>query len=230
MLAPVEDPLAEERRRGVERFRHQVDHPLGSGFYGVAALAGAPPQARDRALLAGGLIDASMLVAPRAASAPRSAPWAKGRLAPFNWQQPAIGLRELNADGQAMGMKAWLERSMLGKGKRVNPRLTPPGWQGNGIVHNEARGHLLARSLGGPGGLEKRNFVTLTQNGANTPQMSGFEREVANRVRSGELVEYSVTPFYDGPGRAPSSVLMTAHGSRRAPSGRLVLNPTGRRK
>jgi hypothetical protein len=119
---------------------------------------------------------------------------------------------------------------MLGTGAAVNPRLRPPGWQGNGRHFNEARGHLLARSLGGAGGLEGRNFVTLTQKGANTPQMRDFERNVAQRVRAGEVVEYSVTPLYDHGALPPSAVLTTAYGSRRAPSARLIRNPAGRRK
>lgn len=43
-------------------------------------------------------------------------------------------------------------------------------------------GHLLANVLGGTG-KKMWNLVTLTQHGANSPQMRGFEREIASRIR-----------------------------------------------
>jgi hypothetical protein len=75
-----------------------------------------------------------------------------------------------------------------------------------------------------------RNLVTLTHKGANTPQMQGFERGVARRVRGGEVVEYSATPMYRDGVLPPSAILMTAHGSRGAPSARIINNPAGRRR
>jgi len=119
---------------------------------------------------------------------------------------------------------------MLGTGARASRRLAPPGWQGNGNRYNEARGHLLAKSLGGAGGLESRNFVTLTQKGANSPQMQAFEQAVARKLHAGEVVDYSVTPLYDDGVLQPSLIVMTAHGSGSGPSARLVRNPIGRRK
>lgn len=82
----------------------------------------------------------------------------------------------------------------------------------------------------GAGGLESRNFVTLTQKGANSPQMQGFEQAVARKLHAGEVVDYSVTPLYDDGVLPPSLIVMTAHGSRSGPSARLVRNPIGRRK
>src|SRR3954453_21627839 len=100
---------------------------------------------------------------------------------------------------------------MLGTGKVASRRLAPPGWQGNGNLYNEARGHLLAKSLGGAGGLDGRNFVTLTHRGANSPQMSNFEQGVARSVRAGKVVEYAAKPLYDDGVLPPSAILLTAH-------------------
>jgi hypothetical protein len=75
-----------------------------------------------------------------------------------------------------------------------------------------------------------RNFVTQTQQGSNTPQMRDFEGGVARRVRAGEVVEYSAAPLYAPGVLPPSAILLTAHGSRGAPSAQLIPNPAGRRK
>jgi len=231
VLVPIDDPQAEARRRGMERFQDQVAHPLGSSLYGLAALAGASERTRDRALKAGGLIDEAMLAfAPVAAPRRTPQPLPQGQVAPPGWRRPNVQYRETNEHGQARGIDAWLEKSQLGVGERASRRLRPPGWQGNGNLFNEARGHLLARSLGGIGGRDLRNLVTLTHRGTNSPEMQNVERDVLRRVRDGELVEYRVTPFYDGPGRPPTWVLMTTRGSRGAPTARLIQNPAGIRK
>jgi len=221
----------EERRRAVARVQFMMGSPLGAAAYGLASLAGVSPRARDAALAAGGLADVTLgAVAPRAMPARSSAPPAQERLAPLGWPRPSVRYRDLNANGQAAGIHATLTAPMLGTGARASRRLTPPGWQGDGKRYNEARGHLLAKSLGGAGGLESRNFVTLTQKGANSPQMQTFERDVARRVREGEVVDYSATPLYDDGVLPPSLIVLTAHGSRSGPSARLIRNPAGRRK
>lgn len=169
-------------------------------------------------------------VAPRAMPARSSASPARGQIASPGWPRPNVRYRDLNAKGQATGISATLTTPMLGTGARASRRLAPPGWQGNGNRYNEARGHLLAKSLGGAGGLESRNFVTLTQKGANSPQMQAFEQAVARKLHAGEVVDYSVTPLYDDGVLQPSLIVMTAHGSGSGPSARLVRNPIGRRK
>lgn len=126
-------------------------------------------------------------------------------------------------------MNATLTAPMLGSGTGANRRRIPPGWQGDGRVHNEARAHLLGNQLGGSGS-DMRNLVTMTHNGANTPQMRDFENGVARRVRAGEVVEYSATPLYNSGTLPPSAVLLTTQGSRSAPSARIILNPAGRRR
>jgi hypothetical protein len=130
-----------------------------------------------------------------------------------------------------MGFDATITKPMLGTGTKASRRLTPPGWQGHGGRYNEARAHLLAQSLGGAGGLEMRNLVTLTQNGANSPHMRDFEQGVARRARAGEVMEYAGRTFYEDGVLPPSAILLTAHGSRGGvPSARLIRNPAGRRQ
>lgn len=225
---PASQAELEERRPAVERVAFMVDHPIAGAAYGVASLVNASPRLRDRALALGGLVDAAMVgAAPRGAPIHRSSPPPRGQLAPPSLLRPSIRIREANASGQAVGVNATLTSPMLGTGTRVNPRRTPPGWQGAGDVHNEARAHLLAKRLGGSGG-DLRNLVTLTHQGANTPQMSSFEGNVARRVRSGEVVEYAATPLYSAGVAPPSAVLVTALGSRGAPSARIISNPAAR--
>lgn len=174
-IVPIDDPRLspaqiEDRRRAVERVAFMNDHPLGAGAYGLVSLADLSVLDRDAALAGGGLIDAALAgAAPRAAAARRLPPSPQGRVASPSWQRPNVRYGDLNAKGQATGINATLTAPMLGTGARADRQLTPPGWQGNGNTYNEARGHLLAQSLGGAGGLEARNFVTLTHNGANTP-------------------------------------------------------------
>lgn len=233
VLVPVSDlspAQLEERLRAINRAFFIADHPFGAFGDGIAGLANASPQARNGALIAGGLADvAAVGVAPLVASVRRPTPSPQGQSAPPTLQRPNIRQRELNATGQATGIAASLTAPMLGSGTMADRRLTPPGWQGNGRKYNEARSHLLARDLGGSGS-DMRNIVTLTQNGANTPQMRDFEQGVARRVRGGEVVEYSATPLYDSGVLPPSAVLLTAYGSRGAPTARIVQNPAGRRR
>ena len=214
------------QRQALDRVAVMAGSPLAAAAYGVASLMGASPQMRDRALSAGGAADALIMGATHfGASRP-------GRIAPPRTGSPvqqfeagAIRYRELNAEGQAKGVNSTLSRSMLGTGTRAYPRRTPPGWRGDGDEYNEARAHLLGRQLGGSG-RDARNLVTMTHQGANTPQMRDFENGVARRVAAGEVVQYSATPIYSGGIGPPSGVLLTAHGPKGS-SAQYVHNPAG---
>jgi hypothetical protein len=233
---PVDDPGVspaerEEQRRAVARALFMQNSPLGGAAYGVATLANASPQARDAALVAGGAADAAMSFAPRVAT-PRgpASPAQRGQPAQPPLLRPNIRNRGVNPQGQALGIDVTLAEPMLGSGTRANPRIRPPGWSGNGTVHNEARGHLHARDLGGSG-RKTQDLVTITQHPTNSPQMRNFEQDVASRMRAGEVVEYSVLPLYSDGILPPSTIVMTAHGSRGAPpAGRIISNPAGRRR
>lgn len=216
-----------ERRRAVSRTAAIAANPVGGAAYGLAALMNASQPTRDRALAMGAVVDAMILgAAPRGASRRGPAATHRGQMAPPSWEQDNIRPRESNARGQALGVNATLTPSMLGAGTKANRRLRPPGWLGHGGKHNQARGHLVAKGLGGSG-RDPLNIVTLTHRGANTPQMSDFERNVARRVGAGEVIDYSVIPLY-GSAAAPSAVLMTAYGPRNGFTGRVVENPAGR--
>lgn len=226
-LSPAEQ---EERRRAIVRALFMADHPLGAAAYGLATLAHASPGARDAALAGGGVIDASLGgAAPFGAQVRGRMPPPKPLTRPPPEAREPIRLREFNRDGQATGATATLSPRMLRTGTKPDRGLTPPGWRGNGRDHNEARGHLIAAQLGGSGS-DARNIVTLTQSRTNNPYMRTFEDAVARRVRSGEIIEYSSTPLYDAGALAPQGILLTAFGSRGAPTARYVDNPAGRRK
>lgn len=233
VLVEVNDTLASpaelaERRRGIDRAFFIASNPLGGAAYGLAALANRSPKTRDAALMAGGLADAAMLGAAPRGAAPRVRATPPPRAEPVSppLLRDSIRLRELSANGQAMGAWATLTPSTLSKGSKV--RQNPPGWQGHGNIYKEHRAHLIGKLFGGMG-QDRRNAVTMTDR-ANSPEMSTFERRVKNRVKAGEVIEYSATPLYNEGVLPPASILLTATGSRGAPIARLVNNPAGRRK
>lgn len=234
-VVPADDPLVspaerEERRHALERVSFMADHPLAGAAYGITALTNSSSRVRGEALIAGALADSTMLGA-----APLGG-WVSGAMRPSprqpawpTWRRPDIRYGELSGNGQATSVTATLTTPALGFGTKANRRLIPPGWQGNGNDHNEARGHLLGNQLGGSGD-DLRNIVTLTHRGANTPQMLNFENDARRRVRAGEVIEYLAQPLYNEGTLPPSAILLTARGSRDAQSARLIQNPAGRRR
>jgi hypothetical protein len=214
------------QRQALDHVAFMASNPLAAAAYGVASLFSSSSQTRDRALTLGGAADALIMgAAPFGASRPgRIAPPRKG--SPVQQlDTPAIRYRELNAEGQARGMNSTLSAALLNTGTRAYPGRTPPGWQGNGEQYNEARAQLLGRQLGGDG-KDARNLVTMTHQGANTPQMRDFENGVARRVAAGEVVQYSAMPIYGGGVGPPAGVLLTAHGPN-GNSARYIHNPAG---
>ncbi|NKD55998.1 MULTISPECIES: DNA/RNA non-specific endonuclease [unclassified Haematospirillum] len=119
-------------------------------------------------------------------------------------------LGDLDNLGRPTGVSAIINRGSLGTGTPANPAISPPGFGGQGANH--ARGHLLARMLGGAGD-DARNLVTLFQRNANHPNMSSFERQVQHAVRSGETVNFRAVPIYTGSNMMPVGVTLTARGS-----------------
>jgi hypothetical protein len=235
VLVPASDPQVSaaelaERRRAVSRLMFMADSPLGSAAYDVATAMDASPQARDGALVAGGLVDATMTGAAPFGVQVRggASPPTRGS-GPLGFERPSVRSRGANASGQAQGKDMTVTRPMLGTGSRANGRVNPPGWQGNGNKFNEGRAHLHAKQLGGLG-KTLSDLVTLTQNPTNSSHMATFENKVMRRVRDGEVVEYFVRPLYRDGILPPTSILMSAYGSRGAPIARLVENPAGSRK
>lgn len=234
VLMPVDDPIRRAQRAGNRRAIAQAfgiaGNPLGGVAYGVAALAGATPRQRDQAFAAGAAADAVMHGAAPFGTALRGGPASpRPQVASPPLKRSNVRYRGTNADGQALGVEATIVQDMLGTGTKANPNLRTPGLSENPKADNQARGHVLARRLGGAGE-EMFNLVTLTQTPTNNSHMQSFENRVARKVRNGEVVEYSVTPFYDQGTLPPRAIFLTEYGSSSPPSARIIGNPAGRRK
>jgi len=226
---PVSDAQLEAQRQAVDRAFFMVDRPLAGAAYGLATVLGASPGGRDAALAAGGTLDAVMQgAAPRGAafrarpSPPRAIP-----LRPPLDLGP-IRYRELSSSGDARGINAILAAPLIPTRKRISRGLRPSGLQPYDPKFWNARGHLAGDQFGGSH-VDPRNFVALTQTPANSPWMQGFENLVAQRVRNGELIDYSVTPF-GVEGLPPELILMTASSLGHNPAARLVANPAKARR
>lgn len=132
------------------------------------------------------------------------------------WGGRVVFVRD--AHGRPSEMHATITRDMLGEGTHANSQLRPPGF-----IHgdyNQARGHLLARMLGGSGDILD-NLFTITQNPTNSPLMRDLEFEIYDAVNgnaaqgiAGQTVQYSVYLEYtdDLADSVPSRVYMQADG------------------
>jgi hypothetical protein len=134
---------------------------------------------------------------------------AVGRL-PIPPQSPGVVLGELDDLGRATGASATISREMLNTGTDAAQSIKPPGFLGRAAEH--ARGHLIAKMLGGTG-RDARNLVTLYQNPVNSPIMRDFEQEVYGAVKAGQTVRYTVQPIYRGAEEVPRAVTLRATGS-----------------
>uniref|UniRef100_UPI0018CA445B DNA/RNA non-specific endonuclease n=1 Tax=Cupriavidus sp. WS TaxID=1312922 RepID=UPI0018CA445B len=138
----------------------------------------------------------------------------------------SINYGVLDALGRPTGIKATITEDMINTGTVANPSIVPPGWAGDGMKYNQARGHLLGRQLGGSGDMPE-NLVTLQQNWTNSPVMRGYESQVRAAVESGQTVEYHVTPVYKGNNLIPRGVTLSGQGNDGFHIGVSVLNPIG---
>lgn len=231
VLVPVDDPLrppalVAQQRKAIVDSLFMAEHPVAGGLSGVAAMFGASPRTRDRAMMAGAAADAVLsIVTPRGRAPVRHpAPAKQGQIAAPGLKRDNIRPSELNALGQAGRVEATAVAPMLGTGTKAYWRRRPPGFESG-----YDRGHLYPRALGGSG-KDRRNLVTLTPQPTNRTHMVSFEREVAGRVRSGEVVEYSSTPLYTPGVLPPGAILLTATGSRGTQMARVVPNPAGRQR
>jgi DNA/RNA non-specific endonuclease/Bacterial TSP3 repeat len=129
---------------------------------------------------------------------------------PIPPQTPGVVLGELDDLGRASGASATITREMLDTGTDAAQSIRPPGFGGQAA--GQARGHLIARMLGGTG-RDARNLVTLYQNPVNSPIMRDFEQQIYNAVESGQTVKYTVEPIYRGTEAIPRAVTLRATGS-----------------
>lgn len=132
--------------------------------------------------------------------------------------QPVYGA--LDNLGRPTGAYATIDQSVIGTGTRASQSITPPGYV---VDSGFARGHLIGRQLGGSGN-EAGNLVTMFQNPANHPVMSGIEGQVRAAVQAGQTVNYSVVPIYQGGNAIPSGVTIMGQGSGGFNVGVTVLN------
>ncbi|MET9622719.1 DUF6531 domain-containing protein [Streptomyces sp. NPDC006464] len=91
--------------------------------------------------------------------------------------------------GRPYEMNAVITRDMLDEGTEARGSLHPPGFLGGD--YNQARGHMLARMLGGSGDTLD-NLFTITQNPTNSPDMRDWEQDIYNAVKKEGVVTYSV--------------------------------------
>jgi len=230
VLVPVNDPLRPpelfaQQRQAVVNSLFMAQNPIAGGAYGVASMLGASPRTRENAMMAGAAADAALSIVTPGGTFRRPTPAKQGQVAAPSWRRPNFRPSELNADKQARRVEATAIAEMLGTGTKARQRIRPPGFEGEDAGH--ARGHLFPKELGGPGN-DPRNLVTLTQRPTNDPHMSSFDKVVAQKVRAGEVVEYSSTPLYTPGVKPPAAILMTAIGSNGTRMARLVSNPAGR--
>lgn len=231
VLEPIHDPMLSDaefaqQQEAVRRVVFDANNTMAGVAVGFATLAGAPPRVVDAVRAGGAVIDTALQ--SRIGSRPPRLEMTKAQVAAPTQGRPSIRYGRSNSKGQATGVNATLTPSMLGTGSKADRRIQPPGWSGNGTVHNESRGHLLANSLGGDG-RRAENLVTLTQTPSNSPKMRGFEHSVLRRVKDGEVIEYVVTPLY-GDAPAPRAVLLTAQGPKGGVTAKVVGNPAGHPK
>jgi DNA/RNA non-specific endonuclease/Bacterial TSP3 repeat len=190
--------LIEIQEMGVNPFK--VVKLLGAGASGlkgtgsIVRAAGALPATARAALAARGIIPSIARIRP-----------------PVPPLRPGVVASELDSLGRTTGAAATITRRMLGTGTSASRSVRPAGFAGGQANH--ARGHLIARQLGGSG-RDPRNLVTLYQNPVNTPVMRGFEQQVANAVRAGQTVRYEALPIYRGSELIPRAITLRATGNR----------------
>lgn len=124
--------------------------------------------------------------------------------------------------GRARGIQARITKKMIMAGEEAASHIQPPGYAGAAAGH--AKGHLLARMLGGAGDLPE-NFVTLMHDACNNSTMKALETSVRSAVEAGEVVELVVEPIYKGFTKIPHKLKFTAVGNRGTEIVEEIVNP-----
>ncbi|MDW5327412.1 DNA/RNA non-specific endonuclease [Plantactinospora sp. KLBMP9567] len=132
----------------------------------------------------------------------------------------------LDGRGRPTSVSASIHGGILDKGSAASRRIKPPGWASPGDEHNIARGHLLARMLGGSG-YRKSNLVTITQDPVNSPIMRDLEQQVYDAVKAGETVQYTASAVYHGDELVPIAIKLEAVGSKGFRLNAEIPNPAG---
>lgn len=117
----------------------------------------------------------------------------------------------VDGKGRRSGVRAVITKKMLGTGSPASPSIRPPGFVHGNMNH--ARGHLLARQLGGSGN-EPSNLVTLLHNPVNSPIMRDIETKVRIAIEAGEVIQYSAIPVYAETEDMPIGITLNAKGDK----------------
>jgi RHS repeat-associated protein len=126
--------------------------------------------------------------------------------------------------GRPYEMNAIITRDMLDEGTKANDSLHPPGFMGG--EHNQARGHMLAKMLGGSGDTLD-NLFTITQRPTNSPEMRDWEQDIYNAASKGEVIKYNVYLEYtdDLKDSVPKYIQHEAEGNRGFKMDLPMINP-----
>jgi hypothetical protein len=155
--------------------------------------------------------------------------------------EPNYMPRDASNGNRATGVEACVAFEDLGTGTGTSQTIRPPGydWAGRYGAHLGSlppskwinNCHLLASQLGGSG-TDLRNLSTCSRaTNANPqaredpgfqPNMYWFETQVKNAVEQKQVVDYTVTPLYDGHRTVPYAYEMDAVGT--APKGVKPIN------
>lgn len=214
-------------RAAIDRAFYMANNTFAGVAYGAATLAGRPPAQRDQAMAIGGAVDSALdLAVPRLSTTAARGP--VRRSVPQDLRDGGIRYRKANAANQSQGVNAALSAPMLGTGGRTRSSVKPPGFVSGKAPYNHDRAHTLAKRLGGTADRVEEVFAATRR--LNSPTMSNYERALAQRIASGELIDYSLTPHYAPGSEAPHYVTLAAFGDRGPPMAVIMENPLGRPK
>jgi len=114
-----------------------------------------------------------------------------------------VNIRQ-DALGRVKSAFAEITPADLGAGTSTNA-ATRAAARAAGMATDDA-GHLIGRALGGPGGVNARNFVPQDLS-VNRGIFRAFEQRVAAEVEAGNQVFVRVSPQYVGPATRPNEIL-----------------------
>ena len=116
----------------------------------------------------------------------------------------AIRAVQKDARGRVIQAGAVVTQQTLGTGTRTTLAAQIRAKMLGGAKYEA--GHIIARLLGGPGGIRSDNIVPILSR-LNQNEMKGVEQWVAREVRAGRIMEVRVTLGYKGPSLVPEQII-----------------------
>jgi RHS repeat-associated protein len=117
--------------------------------------------------------------------------------------------KDTDSLGRSCGIFCVLTKNSLKGGTEVPDFLNVPGVK---VGSDLQRGHLRAAMLGGLG--ERLENLTAIYRSVNNGSMKRIEFMVRRAVRSGETVQYRVTPIFSGNNLIPKYIKIEAKGDK----------------